>query len=348
MPRALAVGLSGPELTIAEAEFLQRVRPCGIIIFSRNIVDRQQLRRLIDDARTAIDFAPVLVLVDQEGGRVQRLRPPVFETLPAAAAYGALYQRNPPEALAAAKTLASYTALLLAEFGINTNCVPCADIPVPGAHAIIGERAYGDEVGQVVALARAVAEGHLSRGVLPVLKHVPGHGRANADSHLALPVVTAGLDDLIATDFAAFRLLRDLPAAMTAHVVFDSIDPSHPASTSRLVIDRMIRGEIGFDGLLMSDDLSMKALEGSIAERSAAVIAAGCDIALHCNGELDEMEAAASAVHDLTGRALDRFHGAAGRTGQHEAGDVTELTATARTWLAKLLDEEVSVSGGLG
>lgn len=305
--RALITGLSGPVLLPEEAAFLARTRPCGIIVFARNLVNADQIIALVAEAKHAIGRDDVLVLVDQEGGRVQRLRPPLGRALPPARAYALLYANDPALACRMAHTQARLIASDLRALGINTNCAPVLDVPVPGSHDIIGDRAYGITPEQVAALGRAVAEGFLAGGMLPVIKHIPGHGRATADSHLDLPVVTTPHAELSATDFAAFRALADMPAAMTAHVVFTALDPDHPASTSRLITERIIRGEIGFDGFLMSDDLSMKALTGSMAERARAVIAAGSDVALHCNGDLAEMTVVADHVPVLGGKALERL-----------------------------------------
>lgn len=311
--RALITGLAATGLSPDEARFLARTRPCGLILFARNLQSHDQIRRLVDDARGAIGRDDVVVLIDQEGGRVQRLRPPLGRALPPAAAYAAIYAEDPAAACALARSQARLVAADLKALGIDTDCAPVLDVPVPGAHDIIGDRAYGSTPEQVAALGRAVAEGFLDGGVLPVVKHIPGHGRATADSHLALPVVETPHAELSRTDFAPFRALRDMPLAMTAHVVFTAIDRERPASTSRRVTDRVIRGEIGFGGLLLSDDLSMRALSGSIGERAAAVIAAGSDVALHCNGDLAEMEAAAAAVPELAGKSADRFSAAVAR-----------------------------------
>jgi beta-N-acetylhexosaminidase len=250
------------------------------------------------------------VLIDQEGGRVQRLRPPLGRALPAADAYARLYAED----AALAQEAAFHAARLLADdlnaLGINTDCAPVLDVPVPGAHDVIGDRAYGREPLQIAALGRAVANGFMAGGVLPVIKHIPGHGRATADSHHELPVVTEPHAVLSETDFAPFKALRDMPVAMTAHVVFTAIDDAQPASTSKRVTQDVIRDEIGFDGLLMSDDLSMNALSGTFAERTRAVLDAGSDLALHCNGVLAEMEQVAGAIPTLSGEALRRFHAA--------------------------------------
>jgi beta-N-acetylhexosaminidase len=306
MLASFITALEGLTLTAAEAAVLKAARPCGVILFARNVADPVQVRRLTESARAAVGH-DILVLIDQEGGRVRRLRPPHWHELPCAAAYGRLYRNNPAEACRAARLTARLTAAELRAAGINTNCVPVLDVPAAGSHDIIGDRAYGADPAQVAALGRAVAEGHMAGGVLPVIKHLPGHGRATADSHMELPVVTAPRPELERTDFAAFRPCADLPAAMTAHVVYEAIDPSQPASTSPRVIAEVIRGDIGFDGLLMSDDLGMQALSGSMAARTAAVLAAGCDVALVCSGDLADTEAAASVAPVLGGTALERY-----------------------------------------
>ncbi len=306
MLASFITALEGLDLTTAEAAALRAARPCGVILFARNGADPAQVRRLSDAARDAVGH-DILVLIDQEGGRVRRLRPPHWRELPCAAAYGRLYGEDQAEACRAARLAAQLTAAELRAAGINTNCVPVLDVPSSGSHDIIGDRAYGADPGQVATLGRAVAEGHMAGGVLPVIKHVPGHGRATADSHLELPVVTASRTELERIDFAAFRRCADLPAAMTAHVVYEAIDPVRPASTSPRMIGEIVRGAIGFDGLLMSDDLGMQALTGSMAARTEAVLAAGCDVALVCSGDLADTEAAASVAPPLDGTAFDRY-----------------------------------------
>jgi beta-N-acetylhexosaminidase len=323
--RAFITGLSGLELTATERAFLREARPWGLILFKRNIQDKVQVAGLVDEALHHIG-GDAVVLVDQEGGRVQRLGPPHWPAYPPGAVYGELYDREPSLGLAAARLGARLIAADLLPLGINVDCLPLADVPVAGADAVIGDRAYGSTPAKVAAIAAAVAEGLHAGGVLPVLKHIPGHGRANADSHEHLPVVTADRATLEASDFAAFRPLRTIPLGMTAHVVFSAIDPVLPATTSVTMIREVIRGFIGFDGLLMTDDISMNALSGSIAERTRASIAAGCDLVLHCNGMLPEMEAVASEAPALAGvskrradaalaarRPADSFDAAAGR-----------------------------------
>jgi beta-N-acetylhexosaminidase len=334
MRTALITGLHGPALTPDEVAFLREVRPAGIILFGRNLQSHEQIRALVDDAQMAVWAEHLLVLIDQEGGRVQRLRPPLGRALPPAAKYGEAYERSPQEAVAAAFAVSRLMAEDLRALGINTNCLPVLDLPVAGSHNIIGDRAYGTTTAQVVALADAVAKGHLAGGVLPVMKHIPGHGRATKDSHEALPVVTESHAQLSATDFAPFKALKSLPAAMTAHVVFRDIDPDAPASTSTKVTREIIRGEIGFDGLLMSDDLTMKALRGTIRERAEQVVAAGSDLVLHCTGDLGEMQEAAGGSHTLSGRSLERFEAAFSLLGARSPFD----SAAAERALAQLLD----------
>ncbi len=307
MRAAYITGLAGESLAGGERALLAASRPAGIILFARNCAAPAQIIRLVADAKTAIGADDVLVLIDQEGGRVQRLRPPQWRDLPPASAYGALYMREPARAMQCARLAARLTARDLRALGINTNCAPVVDVPIMGAHEIIGDRAYGMSWQQIAALGRAVCEGYMAGGVVPVIKHIPGHGRATADSHLELPIVDASRTELEASDFAPFHALREMPAAMTAHVVFSALDATLPASTSVHVTEDVIRGKIGFDGLLMSDDIGMKALGGPFLERAASVIRAGSDVALHCSGDLTEMEAVAAGVPALSGASLRRF-----------------------------------------
>jgi beta-N-acetylhexosaminidase len=262
--------------------------------------------RLVGELRREIGEPDAPVLIDQEGGRVQRLGPPHWPTYPAGAVFSALYEIDRALGLSAARLSARLIAADLIDVGVTVDCLPLADVPVPGADAVIGNRAYGTEPGKVAAIARAVTEGLEQGGVLPVLKHIPGHGRATADTHFKLPEVDTPKAELERTDFAAFQPLADLPMAMTAHVVFSALDPAHPATTSATIIEQVIRGVIGFQGLLMSDDVSMNALAGSIAERTRAIFAAGCDMVLHCNGKLDEMREVAAETPELSGRAMER------------------------------------------
>jgi beta-N-acetylhexosaminidase len=307
--RAFITGVGGLALTDRERAFLRDAQPWGLILFRRNVASPEQLRDLIHEMRNVLGRAAP-VLIDQEGGRVQRLGPPHWPPYPPGSAYGAAYRRDKEQGLAAARLGARLIAADLFALGIDVDCMPLADVPVAGADPIVGDRAYGAEPGKVAAIARAIAQGLSDGGVLPVLKHIPGHGRATVDSHKKLPVVEAGRALLETTDFAAFSPLADLPMAMTAHVVFSAIDPLAPATVSATIVREVIRSSIGFDGLLMSDDISMEALSGSVAERSRAAIAAGCDIVLHCNGEFAEMSAVATEVPRLEGKAARRAEAA--------------------------------------
>src|SRR6516225_8145207 len=302
--RAFITGVSGPELTGAERDFIRSERPWGFILFKRNVETPQQVKLLVEELRNCVGVPDAPVLIDQEGGRVQRLGPPHWPLYPPGALFGALYDLDPALGLAAARLSAQLIAADLADLGITVDCLPLADVPVAGADAVIGNRAYGTEPGKVAKIARAVTDGLEQGGVLPILKHIPGHGRATADTHFRLPTVDTPRDELERTDFAAFKPLADLPMAMTAHVVFSAVDPAHPATTSATMIAQVIRHAIGFQGLLMSDDVSMNALSGNIAERTAAIFSAGCDVVLHCNGRLEEMAEVAAETPELSGKAL--------------------------------------------
>jgi beta-N-acetylhexosaminidase len=308
--RAFITGVSGTELGAAERAFIAEARPWGFILFKRNVETPEQVTSLVGELRDAAGEPDAPVLIDQEGGRVQRLGPPNWAVYPAGAVFSALYDIESALGLAAARLSSRLIAADLFDLGITVDCLPLADVPVAGADAVIGNRAYGTEPGKVAAIARAVTEGLEQGGILPVLKHIPGHGRATADTHFRLPVVDTPRKELERTDFAAFQPLADLPMAMTAHVVFSALDPAQPATTSATMVDQVIRGVIGFQGLLMSDDVSMNALAGSLAERTRAIFAAGCDIVLHCNGKLDEMRDVASETPELSGKSLERARGA--------------------------------------
>ncbi|HLY04653.1 MAG TPA: beta-N-acetylhexosaminidase [Rhizomicrobium sp.] len=299
-------GCLGPELTPDECRFFRDSKPWGFIVFGRNIVDRDQLRALVHSLRECVEDKNAPVLIDQEGGRVARLRPPNWPERPSAGRFGALHATSPELAREAAYLNARLMANDLAELGITVDCAPVLDLPVEGADAVIGDRAFGTDPAVVIDLGRVVMEGMLDGGVLPVMKHVPGHGRATADSHKTLPRITTSLDDLSASDFVTFRSLNHCPLAMTAHVVFDAIDPQRPATTSPKVIRDVIRGEIGFEGALISDDISMGALKGPIAVRTKAALFAGCDLVLHCNGGMAEMIEVASEAKPLCDGWLKR------------------------------------------
>jgi beta-N-acetylhexosaminidase len=322
--RAFITGLAGLAISDRERAFLRATQPWGLILFKRNIDNPAQVSDLVAAFRDIVGTtAPVLI--DQEGGRVQRLRPPHWPEYPPGARYGALYDRDPAVGLAAARLGAHLIAADLAALGIDVDCLPIADVPVSGGDPVIGDRAYGTDPGKVAAIAGAVADGLLKGGVLPVLKHLPGHGRATADSHLRLPVVETDRATLERTDFAAFRPLSGLPLGMTAHVVFSAIDPVAPATTSVTMVGQVIRESIGFRGLLMSDDISMGALSGTLAERSRASIAAGCDVVLHCNGDIGEMTEVAANVPELAGEAARRADAALALRTAAEPFDVVEV-----------------------
>ena len=300
--RAFVAGCLGPALTPEERAFFREADPFGFILFRRNIDHPDQVRALTASLRDCVGRADAPILIDQEGGRVQRLGPPHWPRYPAGRAYGLLSGGKREAAVLGARLMAHD----LRELGITVDCLPVLDVPTPGAHDVIGDRAYADDPAAVIELGGGAAEGLLAGGVLPVVKHIPGHGRAGADSHLALPRVDAPLEELRARDFVPFKALAHLPAAMTAHVVYEAIDPERPGTVSPRVIGDIVRGEIGFDGLLFTDDLSMKALSGSFRARAEEAIAAGCDIALHCCGDLEEARGVAEGAPHLAGASLRR------------------------------------------
>jgi len=293
------LGLAGPMLGEAERSFFRAVDPAGYILFKRNCIDRAQVLALTDELRALSGRDDLPILIDQEGGRVQRLGPPEWPRLPAAEPFAKLYEKAPVSAMEAARVNALAIALMLREVGITVDCLPLLDVRRPDADAIIGDRSLGADPMQVASLGRLVLDGLREGGVVGVVKHIPGHGRAMADSHKELPVVTVSEAEL-ANDVRPFERLADAPMGMTAHVVYTAWDAGRCASLSPIVIADIIRRRIGFDGLLMSDDLGMSALSGGFAERAAGVIAAGCDIALHCSGDLAEMEAVAGALGEIT------------------------------------------------
>jgi beta-N-acetylhexosaminidase len=304
--KRMILGASGLGLTPDETAFYRDERPWGFILFARNVGEVAQLRDLTAAMRDCVGRPDAPVFIDQEGGRVQRLRPPLAPDYPPAAALGELFRRDRETGLRAAWLMSRLHAFDLVRCGVDADCLPVLDVPVEGAHDVIGQRAYARDPKTVAALGRAAVDGLFAGGVLPVMKHIPGHGRAGADTHFELPAVNASLEELREHDFAPFHALRDLPMAMTAHVVYSAIDPASPATHSAKVIGEIVRGEVGFDGLLMSDDISMKALSGDFASKTAAILAAGCDLVLHCNGVMEEMRAVASAAGLLSGKPLQR------------------------------------------
>jgi beta-N-acetylhexosaminidase len=306
-PRAVIFGCAAETLSAAERDFFTAADPLGFILFARNCHAPDQVRDLVMALRDSVGRRDAPVLIDQEGGRVQRLRPPHWRDAPAALRFGELYVVDPRSACAAARLNARLIAEDLRPLGIDVDCLPVLDLPIKGSHEVISDRAFGSDPARIAALGRAVCEGLMEGGVLPVIKHIPGHGRATVDSHLALPRVSSRRDELETSDFAPFRALKDMPMAMTAHVVYEALDDQAPATTSPFVIEQVIRGDIGFGGLLISDDISMQALSGGLGERTAAALAAGCDVVLHCNGEASEMEAVAEAASVMSPAAAQRF-----------------------------------------
>ncbi len=310
---ALILGCSGLSLTPDEKAFYRDLDPWGFILFRRNVDTPAQVRALTSELREVVGRdAPILV--DQEGGRVQRLTAPNWPKYRAARRYGRIRANDPTTRREITRLAARLIAHDLLDVGINVYCLPVLDIPVPGAHDVIGDRAYGLDAAIVGTLGRAAAEGLMAGGVLPVMKHIPGHGRAGVDSHLSLPVVESPRTELESVDFLPFQMLADMPAAMTAHVVYTALDPSSPATTSKKIIGNVIRKAIGYDGLLMSDDLSMQALAGTLGERASNAFAAGCDLGLHCNGKMDEMIDIAKAAPRLAGKARRRADAALAHT----------------------------------
>jgi len=305
-PCAAIFGCAGTELNPEEIAFFAESDPLGFILFARNIDTPAQVRDLVAALRDAVGRDDAFVLIDQEGGRVARLRPPHWRAYPAARWFGELARADQIVASEAVALNSRLIAHDLVDLGIDVDCLPVLDVPGADAHEVIGDRAYGLDPRLVATLGRAACGGLLAGGVLPVIKHIPGHGRARADSHQELPIVDTGPEDLARLDFAPFRALAEMPIAMTAHVVYAAFDDAAPATTSARVIDGVIRGTIGFDGLLLSDDLSMEALSGTVESRASAAIAAGCDAVLHCNGNFEEMSAVAAVVDELGAAAAAR------------------------------------------
>jgi beta-N-acetylhexosaminidase len=307
MTIAAILGCAGPTLTAEERHFFGAADPLGFVLFQRNCQTPDQVRRLVLDLRDSVARADAPVLIDQEGGRVARLRPPTWRKAPAAGRFGTLAARDASAAIEAARLNAELMGRELADLGITVDCAPVLDLQFEGASNVVGDRGFAADPELVARLGRAVCEGLLAAGITPVLKHMPGHGRALVDSHHALPEVDAPLATLRQTDFVPFRRLADMPWAMTSHVLYKAIDPERPATTSPVVINDIIRGELGFKGVLVSDDLSMEALRGDLGDRTQRARAAGCDLALHCNGRLDEMRAVAAVAGPISDAAAERL-----------------------------------------
>jgi beta-N-acetylhexosaminidase len=309
------LGLSGRELTGDERAFFGAAAPAGYILFGRNVRDKAQLRALTDELRSLAGRDDLLILIDQEGGRIARLGPPIWPAFPPQAVFGELYRRAPMSAMEAARANAQAIGLVLAEAGINVNCMPLLDLRHDGAHGVIGKRSLGRDAMQVAALGRMVLEGLAAAGVAGIVKHMPGHGRAEADSHKELPVVHASAQEL-EEDLAPFHRLRNAAIGMTAHVLYPAWDPDRCATLSPTVIEEVIRSRIGFDGLLISDDIAMEALKGSLAERAKSALEAGCDLVLHCSGKLADGGEIAGAIGEMSDLAKARLSRASARPRQ--------------------------------
>lgn len=327
-PSAIIYGCAGTVLAGAERAFFEDVNPLGFILFARNCEDPEQVLALVNDLRASVGRDDAPVLIDQEGGRVQRLGPPHWPVRPAQGRFAELAATHKGRAKSACEANARLIAHDLMAVGIDVDCMPLLDVPVPGAHDIIGDRAFGADPEIVAMLGKAVISGLIKGGVTPIIKHIPGHGRAGVDSHKNLPVVSASIDELRKTDFAPFAILNDAPWAMTAHVVYSAIDLYAPATLSKAVINEVIRGELGFDGFLISDDVSMHALSGEMGDRAAKSIAAGCDAVLHCNGDMVEMLALSAATPEMSDLAWDRY-----TTGRKAVGEADQIDVAALEYL---------------
>ena len=331
---AAIFGVSGQILTSEERAFFRDVQPLGFILFARNVADPDQVRRLVNDLRASVEHAEAPVLIDQEGGRVQRLRPPHWRAAAPAAKFGALAAQRANEGRKAVFLNHQLIGAELAALGIDVDCAPLIDVHQPGAHDVIGDRAFSGDPEQVAVLGRAAADGLMSAGITPVIKHIPGHGRSMVDSHHDLPRVTTSHEELARIDFVPFKRLADLPWGMTAHIVYEAIDPELPATLSPKVIAEIIRGEVGFDGLLLSDDLSMKALRGGLAELAQQSVAAGCDVALHCNGKMEEMVQVAAGAPPLSKAGLERYTRGRRQVGRGQLAKLGEVEKELATLLA--------------
>ncbi|MEC4590534.1 MULTISPECIES: glycoside hydrolase family 3 N-terminal domain-containing protein [Nitrospirillum] len=341
-PLAVVFGVPGLEMTADQKAFFRDADPLGLILFKRNCGTPDQLRRLCDDFRDAVGRADAPILIDHEGGQHQRMDPPVWPAFPPPARIGALYRRDRAAGLAAAHLDGAAIGSLLRQHGISVDCAPLADVPVPGSHEVIGDRAFSDKPGEVAELAGAFMAGMIAAGVTPIIKHIPGHGRAMVDSHERLPVVDTDLDTLADSDFLPFRRLAQGaiqgpgPWAMVAHIVFSAVDTARPASISPLVVEQVIRGRIGFGGVLISDCIYMEALAGTLAQRCAAVLASGIDICLSSHGDVDEWRPIAAAARPLTPDSLARLTRTAVPAHGTPGGLIDDVAAAARDLAAQL------------
>jgi beta-N-acetylhexosaminidase len=323
--KAFISGCKGLAITPEEKAFFAGERPWGFILFGRNIGEPEQISDLVASLRDSVGNPDAPVLIDQEGGRVQRIRPPIVPQYPNGAAIGEIYRRDREQGLRAAWLMSRLHAFDLMRFGITVDCLPVLDVPIEGSSDVIGNRAYGHDPQAVAAIGAAAAAGLKAGGMLPVMKHMPGHGRAFVDSHHKLPVVDVPFEELAKSDFVPFVAMKNELMAMSAHIVFTAIDPENPATTSPKVVDDVIRGHIGFDGLLMSDDVSMNALAGNIEERARGIVAAGLDLVLHCHGIMDEMLQVARVVPVISGETLRRVKAVEAGFAKPDASDEAAL-----------------------
>ena len=323
--KAFISGCKGLAITPEEKAFFAGERPWGFILFGRNIGEPEQISDLVASLRDSVGNPDAPVLIDQEGGRVQRIRPPIVPQYPNGAAIGEIYRRDREQGLRAAWLMSRLHAFDLMRFGITVDCLPVLDVPIEGSSDVIGNRAYGHDPQAVAAIGAAAAAGLKAGGMLPVMKHMPGHGRAFVDSHHKLPVVDVPFEELAKSDFVPFVAMKNELMAMSAHIVFTAIDPENPATSSPKVVDDVIRGHIGFDGLLMSDDVSMNALAGNIEERARGIVAAGLDLVLHCHGIMDEMLQVARVVPVISGETLRRVNAVEAGFAKPDASDEAAL-----------------------
>jgi beta-N-acetylhexosaminidase len=305
--KAVIFGCSGPRLLPEEATFFAKSNPFGFILFARNVEDPEQLRQLIQDLRTSVGRSQAPVLMDQEGGRVQRLKPPHWRAAPAPARFGELYAKDSVKAFEALRLNSKLIAAELHDIGVDVDCTPCLDLNLAVTSTVIGDRAFSADPNEVAQLGQVVADTLLEEGIMPVIKHLPGHGRAMVDSHYELPVVSVDKDILENQDFVPFSALSGLPWAMTAHMIFEALDPDHPATQSKIIIRDIIRGKMGFKGVLLSDDINMEALSGTIGQRAGMSLEAGCDAVLHCSGELEEMIEVDMQIDNLSAISISRI-----------------------------------------